>query len=64
MRIFVVLGGKKTKPILFSPQIFWGLKRNLKKQSQFKANFGGNDGFVIPVEYVLSRGETIPIPKG
>jgi len=28
----------QTKPILFSPQIFWGLKRNLKKQSQNKAN--------------------------
>jgi len=27
----------QTKPILFSPQIFWGLKRNLKKQSQFAA---------------------------
>ncbi|HUT47669.1 MAG TPA: hypothetical protein VMX36_15410 [Sedimentisphaerales bacterium] len=24
-----------SKPILFSPQIFWGLKTNLKKQSQF-----------------------------
>jgi hypothetical protein len=26
---------EKTKPILFSPQIFWGLQTNLKKQSQF-----------------------------
>jgi len=25
----------QTKPILFSPQIFWGLKTGLKKQSQF-----------------------------
>ena len=40
--IFAVLGGEKTKPIqsqtkpiLVSPQIFWGLKNNLKKQSQF-----------------------------
>jgi hypothetical protein len=33
-----VSGGKKqsqTNPILFSPQIFWGLRTDLKKQSQF-----------------------------
>jgi len=38
------LGGKKqsqTKPILFSPQISWGLKSDLKKQSQFMK--GQND---------------------
>jgi len=42
MRFFAVLCGEKTKPIqsqtkpnLFSPQIFWGLKGYLKKQSQF-----------------------------
>ena len=42
--IFAVLGGEKTKPIqsqtkpiLVSPQIFWGLKGcELKKQSQFR----------------------------
>jgi len=28
----------QSKPILFSPQIFWGLKTNLKKQSQFRDN--------------------------
>jgi len=45
MMILAVLGGEKTKPIqsqtkpiLVSPQIFWGLKGYLKKQSQF---FGG-----------------------
>jgi hypothetical protein len=38
MKIFVVFGGKKTKPIqsqtkpiLFSPQIFWGLKTQFEK---------------------------------
>ncbi|MFC1604230.1 hypothetical protein ACFL5F_04300 [Planctomycetota bacterium] len=25
-----------------------------------KANFGANNGFVIPVKYVLSCGKTIP----
>jgi hypothetical protein len=25
----------QTKPIIFSPQMFWGFKANLKKQSQF-----------------------------
>ena len=40
--IFAVSCGEKTKPIqsqtkpiLVSPQIFWGLKNNMKKQSQF-----------------------------
>jgi hypothetical protein len=48
MRDFVVLGGKKTKPIqtqtkpiLFSPQIFWGLKNRLKKQTQFQNGQNG-----------------------
>jgi len=38
MMIFAVLGGEKTKPIqsqtnpiLFSPQIFWGLKNQVEK---------------------------------
>jgi len=42
MKIFTVSGGEKTKPIqsqtkpiLVRPQIFWGLKGYLKKQSQF-----------------------------
>jgi len=42
MEIYGSFGSKKTKPIqsqtkpiLVSPQIFWGLKNALKKQSQF-----------------------------
>jgi len=31
----VVFERQKTNPILLSPHIFWGLKTNLKKQSQF-----------------------------
>jgi len=42
MKNFTLWVGEKTKPIqsqtnpiLFSPQIFWGLKGYLKKQTQF-----------------------------
>jgi len=42
MKNFTLWAGEKTnpiqsqtKPILVSPQIFWGLKGHLKKQSQF-----------------------------
>jgi len=42
MAFFAISGGEKTnpiqsqtKPILVSPQIFWGLNGYLKKQSQF-----------------------------
>jgi len=38
MKIFAVLGGEKTNPIqsqtnpiIFSPQIFWGLKNEFEK---------------------------------
>ena len=37
MENLMVLGGfeqRKTNPILVSPQIFWGVKTDLKKQSQ------------------------------
>jgi hypothetical protein len=37
---------EKTKPILFSPQIFWGLRTNLKKQSQFVEGQIGVNSFL------------------
>jgi len=46
---WVVLGGEKqsqSKPILFSPQIFWELKTNLKKQSQFAAGQIGSNSYL------------------
>jgi len=36
----------QTKPILFSPQIFWGLKTSLKKQTQFL------DGQIVVMLYL------------
>ena len=39
----------------------FGLRKNKANSKPNKANFiGANYGFVIPVEYVLSCGKTIP----